>query len=345
MKKYFSICLFILFLSAPSSSQNIPVHEQMYISVGGIDQWITINGNNRNNPVVLLLHGGPGSVMSAYNEDEIFKDWKKDFTLVHWDQRGAGRTFGKNAPALIDEDYWIQHPLSINQMISDAIEVSEYLVKHLNKQKIIIIGTSWGSVIGAKIALERPDLYHAYIAHAQVVKPFSNTTYNKVLKLARLTNDTASVNKLNSMGIPPYDDAKNAGHFLRIIKKFEEAVSIKAPGKWWKIKPDYENETDSKNREDGDDYSFINYVGHKKSGIHAMMNEIDFLNGELNFKIPVYFIQGEHDILTPKEITKAYFDKINAPVKEFYLIQGAAHGFNQAVVDAQYRVLRHFVLN
>ena len=75
-----------------------------------------------------------------------------------------------------------------------------------------------------------------------------------------------------------------------------------------------------------------------------MMSEVNFINDGFSFKVPVYFIQGENDILTPPEITKKYFDKIAAPQKEFYLIPGAAHGFNQAVVDAQYIVLKKLVL-
>jgi predicted alpha/beta-fold hydrolase len=71
------------------------VKEELFVPIGGIDQWITIKGGNRNNPVVLFLHGGPGDALSPF-ADAMFAGWEKDFTLVPWDQRGAGRTYGKS---------------------------------------------------------------------------------------------------------------------------------------------------------------------------------------------------------------------------------------------------------
>jgi pimeloyl-ACP methyl ester carboxylesterase len=166
--------------------------------------------------------------------------------------------------------------------------------------------------------------------------------YNKVHQLAQDSNDQVSIDKLKSLGAPPYDDAKNAGQLFRMIKKYESARSVPAPASWWNPAPEYDNATDSKHREDGDDYSFINYVGHKKLGIAAMMNGIDLVKDGLSFKVPVYLVQGEHDILTPKDITRKYFDKISAPKKEYILLPEAAHGYNQSVVDAQYKIAKQY---
>ncbi len=116
-------------------------------------------------------------------------------------------------------------------MTADAIELSEYLIKHLGKQKVILLGTSWGSVLGTKMALKRPDLFYAYIGHSQVVNFSENFiyTYHKVCKMAMNAGDKESVAKLESIGTPPYDDAKNAGQLFRIIKKYERENSIPAP--------------------------------------------------------------------------------------------------------------------
>lgn len=337
--------LFFIFLTPASTiAQTTLINEERFIHIGGIEQWVTIKGSDITRPVILFLHGGPGSVMSPY-DDAFNGEWKKDFILVNWDQRGAGRTFGRNAPQEPNEDYWIENPLTVKQMTADAIELSEYLVKTLGKQKIIIVGTSWGSVLGAKIALERPDLYYAYIGHSQVVNASEGLVqaYNNVWQLAQRTNDQASLDKLKSLGLPPYDDAKNTGQLFRIIKKYEKENSIPAPASWWKPAPGYDNETDDKRRNDGDDYSFINYVGHKKLGIKPMMVAIDFMKDSLNFKIPVFLVQGENDILTPKEISKRYFDKISALKKEYFLVPKAAHGYNQPVMDIQYKILKEYI--
>lgn len=330
---------FVFSILLSTNAQTKAVDEAKFIAVGGIEQWVTIKGSDNTKPVILFLHGGPGSVMSPYYE-AVIGEWKKDFILVNWDQRGAGRTFGRNAPADAAEDYWIENPLTIEQMTADAIELSEYLIKTLGKQKIIIAGTSWGSVLGVKMALKRPDLYHAYIGHAQLVNASESLirAYNKVYQFAQTAKDQASIDKLNSLGAPPYNDAKNAGQLFRIIKKYETAHSIPAPASWWNPASEYNNEKDSKHRDDGDDYSFINYMGHAKLGIKAMSLNVDLMKDGLKFKIPVYLIQGEKDILTPPEITRAYFDKITAPKKEYFLLPGAAHGYNQSVVDMQYKI-------
>ena len=343
MKKYLSIIFFVL-AALTVNAQSKAIDEGRFVSIGGIEQWITIKTEDSSKPIILFLHGGPGSTMSPY--DAVYSEWKKDFILVNWDQRGAGRTFGRNAPAGVDEEYWLANPLTVEQMTADGIELSEYLIKYLGKQKIILVGTSWGSVLGAKMALARPELYQAYVGHSQIVNASTGLihAYNKVVAMAERAQDQEALSKLKSLGPPPYDDAKNDGQLLRIIKRYEKENSVPAPAEWWKLANEYDNEMDSKDRYNGDDYSFINYAGHKKLGIKSMASGVDFMKDGLHFKIPVYLIQGEADILTARELTKEYFDKLQAPKKEFLLLPGAAHGHNQSVIDAQYKLAKKSLL-
>jgi len=337
----FNTFLIFLFSLTSLAQDGSSINEGKFVSIGGIEQWVTIKGYDGAKPAILFLHGGPGSVMSPYDE-AIYGQWEKDFILVNWDQRGAGRTFGKNAPAELTEDYWIENPLTIEQMTSDGIELSEHLIKFVGKQKIILIGSSWGSVLGVTMSQKRPDLFYAYIGHAQIVNLSESQiiAYQKVLRMAETTSDQTSSDKLKTIGSPPYDDAKNTGQFYRVIKKFEKENSVPAPDSWWKFSQEYDNEIDAQNRYNGDDYSFINFAGHKKLGIKAMSEGLDFRKDAVDFEIPIYLIQGEEDILTPKELSREYFDKISAPKKEFFLVPGAAHGFNQSIVDTQYKILK-----
>jgi pimeloyl-ACP methyl ester carboxylesterase len=279
--------------------------------------------------------------MSPYDE-AIYGSWEKDFTLINWDQRGAGRTFGRYAPAELDEDYLIENPLTVERMVEDGIELTEYLLNHLKKDKVILIGTSWGSILGTEMVLNRPDLFYAYIGHAQFVNFAENMkyAYQKVLQMAKETKDDTSIQTLGALGKPPYAEAKNSGQFLRIVKEYERKNSVPAPENWWKLAAEYNNEKDSKDRYDGDDYSFINLVGHEKLGIKSMVANIDFAKDGLVFKVPVYLIQGEADILTAKEINGPYFDKIIAPDKAYFLLPGAGHGHNQSVFDKQFQILK-----
>ena len=262
--------------------------------------------------------------------------------IVQWDQRGTGKTYGLHAPAEPDSSYLISNPLTVEQMTADGIILSQYLIKYLGKQKLILFGSSWGSVLGISMAYRHPELFYAYVGHAQIVDPAGNflPIYEKISKYAKEENDSVSADILRSLGPPPYDAARNYGRLLRIVKKFEKQHSVPAPDYFWVPSSDYNNAKDEKDREDGDDYSFINYTGDKKLGVPSMMNAIHFSTTELNFKTPVILLQGEEDILTPKETTRLYFDKITAPDKKYILIPGAAHGFNQSVVDTQYLVMK-----
>ncbi|HEY0896447.1 MAG TPA: alpha/beta fold hydrolase, partial [Sphingobacteriaceae bacterium] len=187
-------CLFILtfFLLAPvlAVGQPTAVSEAGFIRIGGLEQWVTIESADRSNPVILFLHGGPGSTMTPYSE-AVYGQWKKEFTLVNWDQRGAGRTYGRNVPDGAGEEFWAEHPLTVERMTADGIELSEYLVKNFGKRKIILVATSWGSVLGARMALARPDLFLAYVGHSQIVNSAEGFkhAFENTLRLARDAGD------------------------------------------------------------------------------------------------------------------------------------------------------------
>lgn len=316
------------------------ISEEKYVSINGIEQWITIKGNS-SKPIILFIHGGPGSPITPY-VDVLYKDLEKDFIIVQWDQRGTGRTYGENLPPKeLTSQYLKANPLTLEQMTSDGIEVSKYLLKYLGKQKLILTGTSWGSALGVKIATKQPDLFFAYVGHSQIVNPaIDEEFYTKIYKMAENKNDKESLEILNSIGKPPYSRAKNAGLLFRILKKYERANSTPAPDNWFELSPAYDNDIDNKNREDGDDYSFVNYVGDDKLEVQSMVSTINLLRDNLDFKIPVYLIQGTEDIMTPKESSRKYFDKIKTPKKEYYLLPNAAHGFNQSVVETQYKIFK-----
>jgi pimeloyl-ACP methyl ester carboxylesterase len=338
MKIYLLLTLFLFAASENTKCQN-NISEEKFIPINGIGQWITIQGD-RSKPVILFLHGGPGSPMSPFSE-AVYGGWEKDFIIVQWDQRGTAKTFGLQAPEELDRVYLKANPLTLEQMVSDGVAVSEYLLKYLGKQKLILFGSSWGSVLGVSMAVQRPDLFYAYVGHSQIVEPVENypSIYHKVLALATNAGDENSIVGLNKLGLPPYDTARNYGQLLRTIKKYERLNSIAAPDSFLKMSALYDNAKDEKDREDGDDYSFVNYTGDKKLQVNGMMAGIHFLRSALHFKIPVYLIQGEEDILTAKDYTKPYYDRIKAPDKKYILIPGAAHGFNQAIVDAQYKTM------
>lgn len=343
MKNILLIPLWLFTATSLLQAQSGLVDEGKYVQIGGIEQWVTITGDDRRTPVILFLHGGPGSTMSQY-QDTMFDQLKKEFILVNWDQRGAGRTYGRNLPEGVTEDYWLENPLTVEQMASDGVELVEYLLEYLNKDQVFLFGSSWGSILGMEMVLNKPDLFKAYVGHAQFVNLSNNIgfAYEKVWQLAKDENNQERIDILESLGKPPYQSAKSYGQLLRVVKSYEREQSTPAPESWFQLKKDYDNPEDSRYRYEGDDYSFIYFVGHGQLGIPSMVSEIDFHKSAVVLEVPVFLIQGAHDILTASDINKPYFERLQAPEKEYFLIQDAAHGFNQSIVDQIDKVVKRY---
>ncbi|KAB8052517.1 alpha/beta fold hydrolase [Janthinobacterium rivuli] len=323
--------------AAPPASPSIcaspaqSVREQGYVPINGIEQWITISGATCGNPVILFIHGGPGNALSPY-ADAIYAGWERHYTLVQWDQRGAGMTYGKQRPT---EDV----PLTVEQMRDDGIAVARYVGQHLGQRKVILMGSSWGSILGVHMAKAQPELFHAYIGTAQVVNARANETgmYREVLALAQAAGDAATVDKLTALGAPPWTDPRNFGILRRFDRKYEGLATDAPPRHWWQPAPFYATPQALADAEAADDYSYIQFIGLRGDGMFA---KVDLPALGPRFDLPVFFIMGEADLLTSPAIARTYFDSITAPTKEFTVVKRAGHAPNQAVHDAQWTVLR-----
>jgi pimeloyl-ACP methyl ester carboxylesterase len=130
------------------------IDEAMFVPINGTEQWIAIRGQDRRKPVLVIVSGGPG--FSTYPAMTRFLLYEKDYVVVHWDQPGTAKTFARDgsklAPGLKIEDY-----------VTDGIAVTEYLKAHLHKDKVIVLGWSWGSIVGIEMVRARPDLFSAYV--------------------------------------------------------------------------------------------------------------------------------------------------------------------------------------
>lgn len=310
------------------------VSEEGFVRIGGIEQWVTIHGDSCANPVILFVHGGPGNPLSPY-AGAIYGAWEKDFTLVQWDQRGAGKTYGKNKPG---ED----STLAIDQMTEDGAAVAAYLAQHLGKRKVVLMASSWGSILGVHMIRARPELFHAYVGTSQIVSYRDNqqATYVRVLALARAAGDGDTAAKLEALGAPPWANPRNFGIMRRAVRKYEAMATEPAPKSWWSPAPEYAAAAALADYEAGEDYSFIRFVGMKGDG---MFSRVELPALGTAFKVPVFLLQGEQDLLTTPEITRRYFDSVGAPRKELVLVPRAGHDPNQPMVDAQLKMLNERV--
>ncbi|NRD80181.1 alpha/beta hydrolase [Bacillus sp. BRMEA1] len=280
-----------------------------YVKIGGIDQWITIRGENRNNPVLLLIHGGPASTYSIFSP--LLRSWEKHFIVVQWDQRGAGKTFGKNG-----KDG--SGAITFDRLAQDGIEVAEYLRDKLG-QKVILIGSSAGSLIGIMMAKLRPDLFYAYVGTDQNAPDSQNLLYTLSVNALREAGITRGVQLVEKMG-------SNRSQWIRedfdkrnrlLVKTIKDVPNMITD----LILPSMLSSPEHKIRDMMDIFKGMRY-----SLEHLFDELINFdFNKYSKFELPVFIFHGDNDIITPTELARAYYDEIEAPHKEFALIKNAGH--------------------
>jgi pimeloyl-ACP methyl ester carboxylesterase len=306
-----------------------PINEEMFVPIGGINQWITIKGDDRNNPVVLFLHGGPGEAASPF-ADASFGGWQKDFSVVQWDQRGAGRTYGKSGPS-------VEPTMTVQRMADDGIEVAQFLAKHLNKKKIIIVGGSWGSILGIYMAHSRPDLFYAFVGLAQVVnwQKGLSAAYARVLELARTSGEQQAVTELTTLGPPPWHSIRQWPAFRKWEQTYQAKLATAPPAPFI-VSPEYASPEEQAQYAAADDLNFMHFWGLTLSG---PLMEIDLPALGTDFSIPIFIIQGQEDLTASPELAKAYFDSLKVPSKQFYLVPGTGHNPSVAELDKTLKVL------
>jgi len=287
------------------------IDEAAFVTLGGIEQWITIRGQNRDNPVLLFVHGGPGDVTHHWTF-ALFGPWLDHFTLVQWDQRGAGRTLKKNGPS-------IAPTITLDRMTQDGIELAGYLRKYLKKDKIIIVCHSFGSILGLLMARAKPQCFHAYVGTGQVGDSTRNysVAYDALLAKARSLGNQSAIDDLTRVGPPPYKSGEGFQVQRRWANSFEGADQfLFATLGYGLVAPGYSVE-DINDSGDGQILSADQLVPQTKS-----LTSRDF---GLKFSIPIFVFQGAEDFTTPTALAKHYLESLEAPRKKFIPIPDAGH--------------------
>lgn len=291
------------------------IDEAMFVPIGGTLQWITIRGQDRNNPVVLMVHGGPGVTHSGFAVS--FEPWEKDFTIAQWDQPGAGRTFAQ-AERRFPPD------LTIESMATDGVSVAEFLRIHLHKDRIIILGWSWGSILGVHMVRSRPDVFAAYVGTGQIVNMQAGEAlaYSHVLAEARGMGNRRAIQELESIGPPPY---KTQGALGTQRKWASILAGDKSP-----ILKIAEFTLLAPRTSLGDAWSSLSGIVASQNHflgptMEGEMMKVDLAASDKDFAVPIFVFQGANDDFTPVELAREYVDAITAPQKQFVLIANAGH--------------------
>ena len=294
----------------------IDLHEK--VRIGGIDQWVSIRGNDRHNPVLLMIHGGPGWV-SMPTSWYFQRGWEEYFTVVQWDQRGAGSTYAANDPAVVAPT------MTSERMIGDAEEMVAWLRKEFGQKKIFVLGHSWGSYLGLEVAQRHPDWLYAYIGIGQMVDmPKSEREgWAFAMQEARKAQNAKAIQELQS--IAPYGQGTDPVPLASVmlqrkwLNQFGGMVYRRTGGEAeaaaMALSPQY---TDS-------DLQAVDVASQYSVGkLLSTALTVDF-SRVTRLDCPVYLFLGRHDHNVSSSVAAAWFAKLQAPGKRLVWFENSAH--------------------
>jgi pimeloyl-ACP methyl ester carboxylesterase len=286
------------------------IAEIAYRRLGGLDQWVMIRGESVANPPLILLHGGPGVSETAFFR-HFNAPLEKAFTVVYWDQRGAGKSFDRNIP---------RSSMTVEQFISDLDELVDVVCKRLGKTKVAIFGHSWGSALGVLYAARFPDKVVAYAGSGQIGDwaAGESASYAFALAEAHRLGKRRAVRKLRAIGPPPHT-AESLWTQRTWLSRLEGRM---APRAMWKLAravlgPEESSILDLPSAMRGFRFS-----------LDAMWAEVSRLNMiELApaLEMPVFFFLGRRDHWVPADISVAYIDALTVPSKELVWFEKSGH--------------------
>jgi pimeloyl-ACP methyl ester carboxylesterase len=287
--------------------------------INGVDQSMIIRSKNVDNPVLLYVHGGPGSPEFPFIK-HMKTDLEEYFTVCYWEQRGAGLSWSKDIP---------EETMTLKQFVEDTRVVTEYLIDKFGKDKIFILGHSWGTMLASYTIKKYPQLYHAYFGVAQVADQLraEEISYDFVMEEARKRNDKKAVKVLEEIGKPPYSsgeewvsaimkERKYVSKYGGAIKEgnfMKMAITAMVNCREYKLK---------------DKFAYIK--GNNRS-MQLMWREVlenNLMEDLQSQEIPVYIFQGKHDYQVTYEVGRDYYDILEAPEKEFFTFENSAHSPN-----------------
>ena len=290
------------------------IAEMFELELNGRKQWISIRCWDKNNPVLLFLAGGPGGTQMAAVRHELM-ELEKHFVVVNWDQPGSGKSYYAEKT----------HNITAETYIQDGYALTEYLTKRFSKNKIYLIGESWGSALGVFLVNKYPQSYHALIGTGQMID-FAETErmdYARAMDIAKNNGDTEIVEKLTANGEPPYY-GKNVTWKSAVYLNYLSMVMTNNP----KIhNPGYNTLRDICSPEYGllDKINYFRGIVNTYNHVYQQLYGIDMRTGYTKLEVPVYFFLGRHDINAPTVLVEEYERILDAPDKKIVWFEYSGH--------------------
>ncbi|GEL14804.1 alpha/beta fold hydrolase [Pediococcus cellicola] len=285
---------------------NHSIHFHDYIQLNGIQQWVTISSTSRANPILLVIHGGPGSTYSMF--EDATQQFARQFTVVHWDQRGAGKTYRKQKVV----------PRNLQTLVEDGLTLTQKLKRVFPDVPIILWGSSIGSILANLMVQQGENLYDLYVATEQMTQDSHQFAYDQLL--AETKHQSLRRHWLQKL---PAD----AHHWTaKQINQFNIFSAIQRSDV-----PNMVTTLFIKNMLQNRDYSwqdclaFIQGMRASYRALHKELDAFDYRRLLTKIGMPFVIFQGAHDPITPAQATQRYFDQVQAPVKKLFIVPGAGH--------------------
>ena len=309
------------------------VEELRQVELGGVPQWISVRGRDRRNPILLFIHGGPAA--TEMPASWLYQSpWEDFFTVVQWDQRGAGKT------AATTDNPAIMPSVTVERMVQDGEALVAHLRAHYGKQKIFVLGHSWGTVIGLSLADRRPEWLHAYVGMGQLLAWLENerVSYAFALREAKADNNAQAIRDLES--IAPYPPPGRPATLDEVIK---ERIWVIHYGGLTKGRRDFDYDLNA--RKIAPEYTDrdLSPPGFKDG--EALVRLLpDLTSMDLRkitrVRTPVFIFAGRRDYQTPSEIAAAWHARLQAPKKGLVWFEHSAHMMH---IEQPGKMLLHLV--
>ena len=287
------------------------INESMYVEINGVKQWVNIYGEDLENPILLYLHGGPGS--STSDIDYAFtRKWADVYTVVTWDQRNCGKSYSPEQNNTV---------LTKELFLEDGKEITLFLLEHMGKEKITVLGHSWGSFFGANLVLAYPQYYDCFIGTGQLVDMVENEAAFKEEAAKWAAGDKEAMDLVAQL--TPQDftmehiNARNS-----LLEKYGYGMMVDGS--------DYDLLTTVLFNPN---YSILDWITYFQ---RDMSIYLDFFNSDemrafslknrLDYEVPYFNINGDKDYQTNFNLAQAYFNAINAPYKRMFIMKDTTHG-------------------
>jgi pimeloyl-ACP methyl ester carboxylesterase len=325
----------VLFLDEKGKPLAGSISEKIHVPVNGMEQGMIIKSKNATHPVLLYLHGGLPDYFLTPKYPTGLEDY---FTVVWWEQRGSGLSYDPDIPP---------KAITLEQLLSDTKEVTNYLRRRFGKEKIYLMGRSGGTFIGIQAAARTPELYHAYIGVAQMTDQLTSEqlAYEYMLEQFKEKGNKKMVRKLEAAPVTTANGTPAA--YLALRDKAMHSLGI---GTTHKMKTvitgmflpslTFREYTLSEK---------INLWRAKaRSGVSVLWDTIlvtDLTKQVPEIDIPVYFFHGIYDYTVSYPLAKSYLAQIKAPLKGFYTFNHSAHSplFEEPVLVR--KIIENDVLN